>query len=197
MNTIKLLGKWFSCALRGLRGFEMASYASPLCELRNPNRITLGRETVLERHSRLCANGENSRISVGDRTTIYPYALLKTNGGSIEIGPDSSVHDYCVLYGNGGIRTGKNVHIAAHTAIVASGHVYEKIETAGFSDEMVNKGIKIEDNVWIGVSAVILDGVTIGIGSVIGAGAVVTKDVPPYSVVVGVPARVIKKWREV
>jgi acetyltransferase-like isoleucine patch superfamily enzyme len=119
--------------------------------------------------------------------------LLKTNGGTIVVGKGSSIHDYCTLYGFGGIHIGDDVHIAAHTTIVASEHDYAKLGTLSFSQAMQGKGVKIGNSVWIGVNVVILDGVTIGDGSVIGAGAVVTKDIPPDSIAVGVPARVIKK----
>ena len=195
MRRIKLLGKGLSCVIKGIGKFGEDTYVSPLAELTNPKNIILGKGTVLERRCRLYANSADSRIIIGDNTTIYPYALLKTNGGDIKVGNGSTIHDYCVMYGNGGIEIGDNVHIAAHTAIVASEHVYEKIESAAFSVEMKAEGIRIENDVWIGINAVVLDGVIIKTGAVIGAGAVVTKDIPPYSVAVGSPARVIKKWR--
>jgi len=103
------------------------------------------------------------------------------------------VHDYSVLYGNGGITIEKDVHIAAHTILVAFEHDYSKLGTIAFSLDMKGLGIKIEKSVWIGANVVILDGVTIGEGSVVGAGAVVTESIPPFSIAVGVPAKVIKK----
>ncbi|MBN1527384.1 MAG: acyltransferase [Candidatus Omnitrophica bacterium] len=190
----KLFAKWLISAPRGAR-LANGAYISPLCELRGARRITLGGGAVLERYARLYANGKNARITIGDGTTIYPYALLKANGGTIEIGSHSSVNDYSILYGYGGIRIGSGVHIAAHTVIVASEHDYEKLGTPRFSVDMRGKGIVVEDNVWIGANAVILDGVTIGTYSVIGAGAVVSESIPPYSIAVGIPAKVVRKWK--
>lgn len=92
-----------------------------------------------------------------------------------------------------GFEIGDNVRIAAQVVIIPMNHIYEDPDTPIWKQGIRAKGIKIEDDVWIGAGAKILDGVTIGKGSVIGAGAVVTDDIPPYSVAVGVPARVIKK----
>lgn len=82
--------------------------------------------------------------------------------------------------------------IAAHTVIIPADHEYGDLETPIMYQEEIRKGIKIEDDVWIGCGVRILDGVVIGKGSVVGAGSVVTRSVPPFSVVVGVPAKVIK-----
>jgi acetyltransferase-like isoleucine patch superfamily enzyme len=98
------------------------------------------------------------------------------------------------MLGTGGITLGNQVMIAANTMIVANSHRIERtdipIQDQGYSA----KGIQIEDDVWIGANTTILDGVKISRGAVVGAGATVTKDVPPYSIVVGVPAQV-KKYR--
>ncbi|RJO65755.1 MAG: acyltransferase [Candidatus Omnitrophota bacterium] len=194
-NWIKVLIKWAISSPHCITRMGRGVYISPLAEIRYPHRITLAEDVVLERHSRLCANGKNAVISIGANTTVSPYALLKSNDGKIVLGACCSVNDYAILYGYGGLTIGNNVHIASHVVIVASQHDYAKLETPDFSKDMRGKGIKIEDNVWIGAHAVILDGVAIGTGAVIGAGAVVTKDIPPFSVAVGVPASVIKTRR--
>ena len=72
-------------------------------------------------------------------------------------------------------------------------HIYDDPKISIRLQGIRANGIKIEDDVWLGVGSTVLDGVTIGKGSVIGAGAVVTKNIPPYSVAVGVPANVIKE----
>ncbi|MEW6075716.1 MAG: acyltransferase [Candidatus Omnitrophota bacterium] len=194
-NLIKLLLKRIISAPHCIAHMESGVYISPLAEIRYPRRIRLAEGVVLERHSRLCANGRNAAITIGAYTTISPYALLKSNDGKIMVGESCSVNDYAILYGYGGLAVGDNVHIASHAVLVASEHDYTKLETADFSKDVLGKGIKIEDNVWIGTHAVILDGVTIGTGSVIAAGAVVTKDTPPFSIAAGIPARVIKTRR--
>ena len=192
-NIVKLLGKAAVCSVRGLGRFGKNTYVSPLARLEHPGKVRLGDHVVLERRARLVANGPQAEIHVGDATTVYPYALLKCQGGQIRIGRFCAVHDYAVVYGYGGVTIGDDVHIAAHTVIVASDHDYALLGTDRFSREMSGKGVHIEDSVWIGVNAVILDGVRIGTGSVVGAGAVVSRDIPPHSLALGVPAAVVKR----
>lgn len=192
MGFLKYFIRKIICFFRGVGVYEKNVYIAISAELLHPRRISLAEGADIEPHARLCANGDSAHIRIGRYTTIYPYALLKCNGGSIEIKEGCSVNDYCILYGTGGITIGNDVHIAAHTVIISSEHDYDKLGTLHFSQIMSSRGVKIEDNVWIGSRVVILDGVTIGKGAVIGAGAVVTKDIPAYAVAVGVPARVIK-----
>lgn len=130
-------------------------------------------------------------ISIGDNCEIYTGALLLTYGGFIQMGNNCTVNHYSVLYGHGGLTIGNGVRIAAHTVIIPANHNFADTEKPIYKQGLTMKGIVIEDDVWIAAGVRILDGVTIGRGSVIAAGAVVTKDTPPYSVNAGVPSRVI------
>ena len=80
---------------------------------------------------------------------------------------------------------------------MAGGHVTDDPEVAVIRQPRSGKGIKIENGAWIGTGAIILDGVTVGLHSIVGAGAVVSKDVPPWTVVLGNPARVVQRRKEV
>ena len=80
--------------------------------------------------------------------------------------------------------------------IVAVDHVYDDPQRPIREQGITAQGIVIEDDVWLGAGATVVDGVTIGRGSVIGAGAVVTTDMPPYSIAVGIPAKVVKDRRQ-
>jgi acetyltransferase-like isoleucine patch superfamily enzyme len=110
--------------------------------------------------------------------------------GYFEIGDYSFVGAYAVMGAGGGISIGSHVLIGQSVNIHAERHHFDDtarpIRTQGVSYQ----GVVIEDDVWIGSKATILDGVTIGRGAVIGAGAVVTKSVPPLAIAVGVPARI-------
>lgn len=131
-------------------------------------------------------------IVIGTGTEISHGAILMTYGGFIKMGENCSINPYVVLYGHGGLTIGDNVLIAAHTVVIPSNHIFKDPHVLiRFQDE-TKKGIVIEDDVWIGAGCQILDGIIIGKGAVVGAGSVVTKDVPPYVVVAGVPAKIIK-----
>jgi maltose O-acetyltransferase len=107
-------------------------------------------------------------------------------GHNLIIGENSGIGENCRI-GSGTI-IGNHVMMAPDVIIVSENHTYTK-ETF---EEWVKEPVTIEDNVWIGYRVIILPGVHIGRNAIIGAGAVVTKDVPPYTVVGGVPARVLK-----
>ncbi len=130
-------------------------------------------------------------MKIGPYTRIHEQALLLSYGGDIELGENCSVNPFCVLYGLGGLKIGNGVRIATHTVIVPANHGFDDPDTFIFRQAETRKGIVIEDDVWIGSGCRILDGVCIGRGSVIGAGAVVTRSIPAYSIAAGVPARVI------
>jgi acetyltransferase-like isoleucine patch superfamily enzyme len=127
-------------------------------------------------------------ISIGAHTFIDRGVILRSLGGSIEIGSDCSLNAYSVLYGAGCLRIGNGVRIGTHTVIIPSNHVFSDPDELIKDQGLSLKGITIEDDVWIGAGARILDGVVIKKGTVVGAGAVVTKSTDPYSIVAGVPA---------
>ena len=125
---------------------------------------------------------------LGRNTKIY--GEIKVYGANnLTIGDNCSLNMYVFLdAGFSSITIGNNVTISPKVTLLTGGLLYKTKMRHHFGKEII-----IEDNVWIASGAIILSGVKIGKNSVIGAGAVVTKDVPPNSVAVGVPARVIKK----
>ena len=109
-----------------------------------------------------------------------------TIGDWVYIGPGAR------MSGSGGLSIGTNVAIGPDVAIFTSNHRYEGVEWVPFGPELNKRAVCIEDHVWIAGRAVILPGVTIGEGAVVGAGAVVVKDVPPCAIVGGNPAVIVK-----
>lgn len=117
-------------------------------------------------------------------------------GNDIEIGSRSGIgiNSYISGIGGGGKLTiGENVMMAPDVKILTLGHNYHRTDIPMCDQGEYASEVIIGNDVWIGIRAIILPGVKIGDGAIVGAGAVVTKDVPPYSIVGGVPAKVIKK----
>ncbi len=129
--------------------------------------------------------------SFGKRNLIASHALLRCL--TIETGENCSFNTYSVVHGK--VKIGDNVRIAPGAKIFGENHGFSQLDVPICRQPNTQKGIIIENNVWIGTNAVICDGVTIGEGSIVGAGAVVTKCVPPFTVVGGSPARVLKARR--
>jgi len=153
--------------------------------------VTYGKSFYAGPFTQICA-GDNGNIIIGKHSTVEQGAILDSFGGSITIGDYTSINPYCILYGHGGLKIGNNVAIATHCVFIPANHNFDSFDTP-IKDQGLNcNGIIIEDNVWFGAHCTILDGVTVHSGAIIGAGAVVSHDIPTNAVAVGVPARVIK-----
>lgn len=124
-------------------------------------------------------------FQIGAHSYLFMDAWFDAPGGFV-MGEHSVVNQRCRLDNRGGIRIGRNVSISAETVILTADH---DPQSAGFAGR--EKPVVIEDRVWIGTRATILPGVTLGEGAVVAAGSVVARDVPAYSIVAGVPAKVI------
>lgn len=116
--------------------------------------------------------------------------------GKVTIGSGSSISNNCFLNGGktergGGIYIGSKVMIAPNNIVVAFSHGYHDLNTTMIDQPWFYEPIYIEDDVWIGANCTIMHGVRIGKGSIVSANSVVNKDIKPYSIVRGVPARVI------
>lgn len=153
------------------------------------NSIYIGKNTKISALSVL-RNDENT-IKIGDRCKIERGAILKCYGGNIELGNDVSINEYSIIYGQGNVKIGNSVLIAAHVSIISENHCFQSRSELIRRQGVSQKGILIGDDVWLGIRSIILDGVHVADGSVIGAGAIVTKDTEPYGIYVGSPARKI------
>lgn len=163
-------------------------------EIKNSRAINLADGVWIEAHAIISAEG--GKISLGKHTHILPYAIVKAMSGDITFGEYCTVNPFCVIYGfSGGLEIGDAVRIATQTVIVPGNHVFDDPDKHIRLQGTRSRGVKIEDDVWLGAGVRVLDGVTIHRGAVVAAGSVLTKDVPEFAVVGGVPARVIR-WRK-
>ncbi len=165
--------------------------------IRFADQVHLGRNVYLDERVYLHACpqgiriGDNSLVMYGSVLHVYNFRELPH--AFIRIGRDSLIGEYNVLRGQGGITIGDRVYTATQVQILAVNHVFDDPDRPIIEQGITAEGIVIEDDVWIGSGAIITDGVRIGQGAVVAAGSVVTKDVPPHTVVGGVPARVLKE----
>ncbi len=164
--------------------------------IRHPQKITLGNGVIIDDNVLLDAKGiDNRGITLKDEVFIGRNTILSCKDGNIFLGDRVNIGFNCEIFSSNSVTLGKDILVAAYTYIVGGGNY--KLEN---KDIPINQqpdfkgkgGVTFEDNIWIGSHCVILDGVNIGSGSVIAAGAVVSKDVPKMSIVGGVPAKLLK-----
>jgi acetyltransferase-like isoleucine patch superfamily enzyme len=134
------------------------------------------------------ADGE---IIVHRDARIRKYAVIAPSGGQVEIGANTMINVFVTLLGHGSITLGRDVLIGPHTTIVAANHTFTDPDVPIVNQEISREGIVVQDDVWIGANCTILDGVTVGRGSIVAAGSVVTESVEENSIVAGAPAKPI------
>ncbi len=161
--------------------------------LRHPQKIKVGKRCVIEEYCSLSAQGdENSGITLGEEVLLGRSTVLGTRNGTVEIGDYSNIGANCRIGTTTRVKFGKHVLLAANCYIGGAQHKFDRLDVPIMRQGYDSKGgVVIEDDVWLGAGVMVLDGVTIGTGSVIGAAAVVTKDIPAYSIAIGIPAKVV------
>src|SRR5215216_3150086 len=164
--------------------------------LRFADHVRLGHGVYLDEgvYLHACPRG----IEIGSGTIVMHGAILHVYNfrnmphSQIKIGRDCLIGEYSVIRGQGGVQIGNRVYTSPFTQIIAVNHVFDDPNHPFVEQGITAEGIIIEDDVWLGAGVIITDGVKVGKGAVVAAGAVVTKDVPPHTVVGGVPAKPIK-----
>jgi acetyltransferase-like isoleucine patch superfamily enzyme len=165
----------------------------PRVRIRFANHVHLGHGAYLDQNTYLHACpqgviiGDGSLVMHGSVLHVYNFRGIPHAG--ITIGRDCLIGEYNVIRGQGGVHIGDRVYTSPMTQIIAVNHVFDDPDRPFVEQGITAEGIVIENDVWIGAQAVITDGVRVGEGAVVAAGAVVTGDVEPHTVVGGVPAR--------
>lgn len=161
-------------------------------------RIYMGRNNTFQRYSSVIIDhySNNQNIKIGNNNTFSSFSILRSHGGYIKIGNNNFIGEKSQIQGRGGVEIGNNVLIAPNCFISSSNHDYENPDNDDYLKKEIPSKTKIEDKVWIGANCVIVAGVTIGTCSIVAGGAVVIKDVEPYSIVAGNPAKVVKTYNK-
>lgn len=149
--------------------------------------VVIGERVFLSPHAMI----DPGTFSIGSDSYVAAHAYID---GNVELGSNTTINPFTVVRGK--VTIGDAVRIGAHTSIIAFNHGMDPDELV-YKQKHTSLGIRIGDDVWVGSNVVVLDGVTIGSHSVLAAGAVVTKDVPDWSIVGGSPARHIRDRRTV
>jgi len=163
-----------------------------------PGYLAVGRNVAIGDFTYLTCFGTEG-VELGSNVRIREFGWVQVTshlsrpGRGLRIGDESYVGPHCVLGAGGGIVIGKRVMLGAYVQLLAEDHAFTDPERRIDEQGVTRQGIVVEDGCWLGNGVIVLDGVRVGKGSVIGAGSVVTRDVPPQSVAVGNPARVIKE----
>ncbi|WP_460263387.1 acyltransferase [Clostridium sporogenes] len=137
-----------------------------------------------------------NNVKIGAYTQIKCTGTLKKIGKGIVFGDNSGTGEFCFFGAAGGIKIGNNVIMGQNIRFHSENHKFNRIDILIKDQGVTNKGIIIEDDCWIGSGSVFLDGITVGKGSVIGANTLVNKNIPPYSIAVGNPVKIIKSRLE-
>lgn len=195
MQSIKQLIK-SNPFLKRLAGFLLApkNQARPrwwISVFINPFVHKKGKNALICRQTRLDVMPYND-FWLGDDSTIEDFATINNGIGAVNIGNRTRIGIGCVLIGP--IKIGNDVMLAQNIVLSGLNHQYEDPKTPISLQPCTTAPIVVEDEVWIGANAVITAGVSIGRHSVVAAGSVVTKNVPPYTIVGGNPAKILKQY---
>ena len=188
----RLRGIWTGWRLGACGG---RLFVGPRTRILFPRRLSVGRNCFLGGDSYINALAVNG-IRFGDDVRVREYAWIQATssltdpGVGLVIGSGTYIGPRCLLGAGGGIIIGARVTFGAGVQLLAENHEFRDAARLIQDQGVTRAGITVEDDVWVGNQVIVLDGVHIGRGAVIGAGAVVTKDVPPMAIVVGNPARV-------
>ena len=165
--------------------------------IRHPGKIFIGDNVVIDDHCVLDAKGENNKgLFLGNGVFVGRGTILTCHNGDIVLEDNCNIGFHCVISSLGSIVIKKNNLMAAFCYLVGGNHDSDRLDIPVLLQGRSAKGIVLEENIWLGAAAKVLDGVTIGRDCIIGAGSLVTEDIPAWKIAVGTPAKVIKDRRE-
>lgn len=203
-SVIYMLFSMFTSLIRGkLKGLSFRKqegliFIKKRVRIINKGYITAGKNLILEDQCEIDGMSKRGLI-FGNKVTIGANAIIRPSnfyggepGEGLKVGSNSNIGAYNYIGCSGYIEIGENVMFGPRISVYSENHAFDRTDITIKEQGVIRSFVKIEDDCWIGSHSAILAGVTVGKGSIIAAGSIVTKDIPPYSVVAGIPAKIIK-----
>lgn len=161
--------------------------------IRHPSKISLGKRVAIDEHCLLDAGGSGEAgVIIGDDVVVSRNCVIQGKTGYVKIGSGTDIGCNTVITSVSGVDMGRNALIAANCYIGGARYVIESREMAVSLQGTYSRGpVIFEDGIWLGAGVMVLDGVRLGKGVIVGAGSVVTKSIPEFSIAMGVPAKVV------
>ena len=164
--------------------------------LRHPHKIRIGNDVHIDDNCLLDAKGaDNDGITIGNGVFVGRNTIVSCKNGDIEIDDRANIGFNCEIFSGGRVRLGKNTLVAAYTYLVGGDHLHDRTDAPVLDQARVAQGIDVDDNVWLGAHVVVADGARIGHDAIVGAGAVVRGEIPPFQIAAGVPAQIVRDRR--
>ena len=198
-----ILAEKLTCLLRGFyyrfffKKCKGLLFVGRRCKIKHCHKISVGKTITIGDNVEMNALSL-SGITFGDNVSIQRNTIIECTGvirhlgEALEIGNNVGIAQNCFIQVRGKVTIGNDVMFGPGVSIFSEDHGFSDTDIPMIEQPEIRKGVTIENDVWIGARAVILDGVTIGKGSIIAAGSIVKSSVPPYSIVVGVPGKVLR-----
>jgi acetyltransferase-like isoleucine patch superfamily enzyme len=189
-----LRGFYYKCFIKHSSGLI---FVGRHCKIKHCHKITTGKTITIGDNveiNALCLEG----ITLGNNVTILRNTVIECTGNiknigvGLIVGNDVGIAQNCFIQVRGKVIIGSHVMFGPNVSIFSENHGFTSLETPMIGQPTIRGEVVIEDDVWLGTRSVILSGIRIGKGSIIAAGALVNRDIPPYSIVAGVPGKVIK-----
>ena len=166
----------------------------PFSKFINKKNISIGDKNYFAENSKVLSATKNTYIEIGDCNRFEYNSTVNSHEGYVIIGDNNFIGNNSILQGFGGLMIGNNCMIAGNSFISSSNHDFSNPESDNYLKNEIGNKVIIEDKVWIGANCVVTAGIRIGKCAIIGAGSVVTKNVKPYTLVAGSPAKEIKHF---
>jgi len=158
--------------------------------------ISLGDKNIFKKFSKISVdyNFEKQFINIGSNNKFESFSVIKSQGGYINIGNNNFFGERVQVQGFGGVEIGDNCMFAPNCFISSSNHDFSNPNSKEYLLKEIGKKTIIGNSTWFGANCILLSGIEVGNFCIIGAGSVITKNIPDYHIAVGNPAKLIKRF---